>query len=241
MAEQFGKYLLERKIAVGGMAEIFLATQAGPEGFEKRVAIKRILPHLTEDQDFVTMFLDEARLVARFTHPNLVQIFELGQVAENFFVAMEFVNGLSTSKLLKECARKKVRLPLEYGAKIVSFADEGISLEQINFFEYHDAYTIYATLSLEAAGFAPRGAGWKLAGDGSVRLTGRIPCGTQGGLKARGNPGGATGVYQAVEAALQLRGQAGANQVAGAKYALIQSLGGPASVAVSHILEGVEV
>ena len=126
MGEQFGKYFLERKIAVGGMAEIFLATQAGPEGFEKKVAIKRILPHLTEDQDFVTMFLDEARLVARFTHPNIVQIFELGQVDENFFVAMEFVHGLSASKLLKECARKKMKLPLEYGAKIVSFACEGL-------------------------------------------------------------------------------------------------------------------
>jgi acetyl-CoA C-acetyltransferase len=68
-------------------------------------------------------------------------------------------------------------------------------------------------------------------------LTGRIPCACLGGLKARGNPGGATGVYQAVEAAAQLRGQAGPNQVAEAKYALIQSMGGPASTVVTHLLE----
>jgi len=73
--------------------------------------------------------------------------------------------------------------------------------------------------------------------DGQIALNGRIPCATMGGLKARGFPGGATGVYQAVEAAIQLRGQAEANQIADTKYALIQSLGGPASTAVTHVLE----
>ncbi len=113
----------------------------------------------------------------------------------------------------------------------------GITLEQVDFFEYHDAFSIYAALSLEAAGFAPRGQGWKLANDGSITLKGKIPCATMGGLKARGFVGGATGVYQAVEAALQLRGSAGPNQVTAARYGLIQSLGGPASTAISHILE----
>jgi acetyl-CoA C-acetyltransferase len=113
----------------------------------------------------------------------------------------------------------------------------GIILDQISFFEYHDAFSIYAALSLEAVGFAIRGQGWKLAVDGEIGLKGRIPCATQGGLKARGFPGGATGVYQAVEAAAQLRGQAGTNQIAGARYGLIQSMGGPASTVVSHVLE----
>ena len=108
---------------------------------------------------------------------------------------------------------------------------------QVDLFEYHDSYSIFAALSLEAAGFAARGEGWKLAADGAIALTGQIPCATLGGCKARGNPGGATGVYQAGEAATQLRGQAGANQIAGAKVALIQSLGGPASTAVTHLLE----
>jgi len=113
----------------------------------------------------------------------------------------------------------------------------GITLEQIDFFEYHDAFSIYAALSLEAAGFAEKGQGWKLAADGSISLKGKIPCATMGGLKARGFTGGASGIYQAVEAALQLRGSAGANQIPGARYGLIQALGGPGSTAVSHILE----
>jgi acetyl-CoA C-acetyltransferase len=113
----------------------------------------------------------------------------------------------------------------------------GIALDQINLFEYHDGYSIFAALSLEAAGFAKPGYGWKMAADGSIGLHGKVPCATMGGCKARGHPGGATGVYQAVEAVMQLRGQAGGNQVADAHYALIQSLGGPASTAVTHILE----
>jgi acetyl-CoA C-acetyltransferase len=116
----------------------------------------------------------------------------------------------------------------------------GIRHEQIDLFEYFDAYSIYAALTLEAAGFAKRGEGWKLASDGSIALTGQIPCATMGGLKARGHPIGATGVYQAVEAAIQLRGQAGANQITEARYALIQALSGPASMAVTHLLERLE-
>ena len=131
--------------------------------------------------------------------------------------------------------------PLWFAAVQVSveqaFRKSGMRWEQVDLFEYHDAYSIYAALSLEAAGFAPAGQGWKLAANGSIGLTGQIPCATLGGSKARGNPGGATGVYQAVEAAKQLQGRAGLNQIAGAKIALIQCLGGPASTAVTHILE----
>jgi acetyl-CoA C-acetyltransferase len=112
---------------------------------------------------------------------------------------------------------------------------------QVDLFELHDAFSIYAALSLEAAGFSRRGEGWKLAQNGdapsAISLGGSLPISTMGGLKARGNPGGATGVYQAVEAVLQLRGQAGKNQVADARRALIQCLGGPASTAVAHVLE----
>jgi acetyl-CoA C-acetyltransferase len=117
----------------------------------------------------------------------------------------------------------------------------GIVLDQIDLFEYHDVFSIYAALSLESVGFAVRGKGWKLASDGAIALNGKIPCATMGGLKARGFPGGATGVYQAIEAAMQLRGQAEANQVSDAEYALVQSLGGPASTAVTHILQRLNV
>ncbi len=113
----------------------------------------------------------------------------------------------------------------------------GLPLDGVDFFEYHDAFSIYAVLQLEAVGFAIKGGGWKLAAEGAIGLKGRIPCATMGGMKARGFPGGAAGVYQAVEAAIQLRGQAGKNQVEGARFGLIQSLGGPASTAVSHILQ----
>jgi acetyl-CoA C-acetyltransferase len=114
----------------------------------------------------------------------------------------------------------------------------GLTLDQIDLFEYHDVFSIYAALQLEAVGFAIRGRGWKLAAEGEISLRGRIPCATMGGMKARGFAGGAAGVYQAIEAVIQLRGQAGANQIPEGKTALIQSLGGPASTAVSHILQG---
>ncbi len=112
----------------------------------------------------------------------------------------------------------------------------GISPQDVDLFELHDSYSILAALSLEAAGFARRGDGWKLAQDDSLSLTGSLPIATFGGLKARGFPGGASGLYQAVEATLQLRGQAGPNQVPGAHIAMIQSLSGPAASAVTHIL-----
>jgi acetyl-CoA C-acetyltransferase len=116
----------------------------------------------------------------------------------------------------------------------------GLNLNDIDLFEYHDTFSIYAALQLEAVGFAIKGKGWKLAADGEIGLKGKIPCATMGGMKARGFAGGASGVYQAVDAVTQLRGQAEANQIPNVKTALIQSLGGPASTAVSHILQRVD-
>ncbi|MGV8049420.1 MAG: beta-ketoacyl synthase N-terminal-like domain-containing protein [Anaerolineaceae bacterium] len=113
----------------------------------------------------------------------------------------------------------------------------GISVADVDFFEYSDITTLHALLSLEAAGFAPRGQGWKLATDGSLTLDGSLPVATLGGHKARGNPLGAAGVYQAVEACLQLRGEAGKSQVPQAHIGMIQSLAGTGSTAVTHILE----
>jgi acetyl-CoA C-acetyltransferase len=122
----------------------------------------------------------------------------------------------------------------------------GILLDDIDLFEYHDVFSIYAALQLEAVGFANKGKGWRFAEEGLIALklgsgdpgqAQHIPCATMGGMKSRGFPGGAAGVYQAVEAVIQLRGQAEANQIPNAKTALIQSLGGPASTAVSHVLQ----
>lgn len=113
----------------------------------------------------------------------------------------------------------------------------GIMPGDVDLFELCDAFSIYGLLSLEAAGLAPRGEGWKLAESGALAIGGKLPVNTMGGFKARGHPLGASGVYQIVEAALQLRGQAGNNQVSGAQCALVQCLGGPASTAVTHVLE----
>ena len=112
----------------------------------------------------------------------------------------------------------------------------GVMPRDVDFFEYHDATSLHAALSLEAAGFAAQGQGWMLAKPEVIGLDGQIPVATFGGLKARGHPIGATGVYQAVEATLQLRGVAGANQVKDAKLGLIQCLGGMASTAAAHVM-----
>ena len=129
---------------------------------------------------------------------------------------------------------RAVRLSVERACR-----QAGIMPQDVDLFELYDAYSIYAALVLEAAGYAEMGEGWTLAQDGEIALDGQLPLATFGGLKARGNPGGATGVYQVVEASLQLRGEAGANQVPDARRALVQSLGGPASTVATHVLESV--
>jgi len=116
----------------------------------------------------------------------------------------------------------------------------GITAKDVDFFELHDAYSIISTLSLEAMGFAKQGAGWKLAEKGEIFSDGKIPLSTFGGLKGRGHAIGASGVYQAVEAYLQLTDKAGNNRIKKeAKVGLIQSIGGTASTAITHVLERV--
>ena len=98
---KFGSYVLLRRIARGGMAEVFLAQQRGLEGFDRRVAVKRILPHLADSPDFVKMFLGEARLAAQLSHPNIVHIYEFGKVDHDYFIAMEFVDGVHAGQIWK--------------------------------------------------------------------------------------------------------------------------------------------
>jgi acetyl-CoA C-acetyltransferase len=117
-----------------------------------------------------------------------------------------------------------------------AYSQAGIKPEDIDFFELHDAFSIMSALSLEACGFAERGNGPRLALDGQITLTGKLPITTMGGLKARGHPVGATGVYQIVEAVLQLRGMAGENQVPDARIGMTQNIGGSGSNIITHIL-----
>ncbi|NLE50270.1 MAG: thiolase domain-containing protein [Chloroflexi bacterium] len=118
-----------------------------------------------------------------------------------------------------------------------AYEQAGIGPEDIDLAELHDSYTVLTALQLEAAGFAARGEGWKLAAEGALGRDGRLPISTFGGLKARGNPLGATGVYQAVEIVRQLRQDAGENQVPDARRALALNLGGLGGTAVAHLLE----
>jgi acetyl-CoA C-acetyltransferase len=112
----------------------------------------------------------------------------------------------------------------------------GLRPEDIDFCELHDAFTIVSALSLEAACFADIGQGARFALEGHIARGGKLPISTQGGLKARGHPVGASGTYQIVEAVQQLRGEAGPNQVKDCQVGMAQSVGGMASVAVTHIL-----
>jgi acetyl-CoA C-acetyltransferase len=117
-----------------------------------------------------------------------------------------------------------------------AYTQAGISPKEIDLFEYHDAFTIMAALSLEASGFAERGQGPRLALDNEISLNGRIPVATMGGLKARGHPVGATGMYQINEVIRQLRGQAGENQIESARWGMAQNIGGSGSNIITHIL-----
>src|SRR5262245_15552446 len=90
---QFGKYLLLERIAVGGMAEVFRAIFRTIEGVEKQVGLKRILPEYSLDEEFVALFIDEARLSATLQHPNIVHVFDFGKLDRNYYLAMEYVDG----------------------------------------------------------------------------------------------------------------------------------------------------
>jgi acetyl-CoA C-acetyltransferase len=129
--------------------------------------------------------------------------------------------------LLLQAARHSALAVYERGA---------IGPESLSLFELHDAFSVMSCLLLEAAGFALPGEGWRLAAEGAIALDGRIPIATFGGLKARGHPVGATGLYQACEIVAQLTGQAGANQFAGARLALMQSVGAAGTTVITHLL-----
>lgn len=118
-----------------------------------------------------------------------------------------------------------------------AYAQAGIQPSDIDIFELHDAFSIMAALSLEANGFAERGQGPRLANDGEILPTGRIPIATRGGLKARGHPVGATGMYQIVEVVQQLRGEAVGSQVENARIGMAQNIGGSGSNIITHILK----
>jgi acetyl-CoA C-acetyltransferase len=132
--------------------------------------------------------------------------------------------------------RDPLFLEAAYGSSQRAYQQAGLSPQQIDLFELHDAFTIMSALSLEATGFARRGEGWRLAHPQAIGIAGELPISTMGGLKSRGHPVGATGIYQIVEVVQQLSGQAGANQVRDAAIGMAQNIGGSGATIVTHIL-----
>jgi acetyl-CoA C-acetyltransferase len=145
-------------------------------------------------------------------------------------------SSVATDSFMLQERSNALELQAVHSSTMKAMQQANVTQDAIDLFELHDGFTILAALSLEAAGFANRGEGWMLAQANSIGLTGTLPISTFGGLKSRGNPAGAAGVYQAVEACLQLRGMAGANQVANARTAMIQNMGGLGSTVATHIL-----
>ncbi len=110
--QKFGQYTLLERIAVGGMAELYKARMRGVEGFQKTVAIKRILPHLTDNAEFVEMFIDEGKLAAQLTHPNIAHIYDLGKIGSDYYIAMEYVEGKDLRSALNLARKKGTPLPM---------------------------------------------------------------------------------------------------------------------------------
>ncbi|HCH65301.1 MAG TPA: hypothetical protein DFR83_21020, partial [Deltaproteobacteria bacterium] len=127
LPRRFGKYELLDHVATGGMAEVYRARSFGVEGFERQICIKRILPGLSRDPRFVSMFVKEARICSSLTHPNIVQIYELGRVEDDHYMAMEFVHGRDLGRILRTMRRHRVKMPVAIAVHLVVEALRGLA------------------------------------------------------------------------------------------------------------------
>lgn len=143
----------------------------------------------------------------------------------------------ATDSLAVHDRHDPIWLSAAYDSVKQAYSQAGVGPDDIDIFELHDAFSIMSALSLEACGFAERGQGPRLGLDGEILLKGCIPISTMGGLKARGHPVGATGIYQIVEVVEQLRGEAGPNQIDGARVGMAQNIGGSGATIITHILK----
>jgi acetyl-CoA C-acetyltransferase len=146
-------------------------------------------------------------------------------------------SAASTDTIAVHSRKDPMFLQAAYTSSKRAYEMAGVSANDIDVFELHDAFSIMAALSLEASGFAERGQGVRLALDNEISIQGRVPVCTRGGLKARGHPVGATGMYQLVEVVQQLRGECGKTQVDGAKIGMAQNIGGSGATILTHILQ----
>jgi serine/threonine-protein kinase len=124
---QRDKYRVIRKIDAGGMAEVFQGVAEGLRGFAKKVAIKRVLPHLAQNAKFLAMFLDEARLSLRMNHANVVQVFDIGRSGGTYFIVMEFVDGTDLKKIMERMRERRARLPTAQAIYIMTEVCKGLS------------------------------------------------------------------------------------------------------------------
>jgi len=124
--KRFGKYLLLDQIAVGGMAELYRAMITGVQGFEKLIAVKKILPHLTIEEELVNSFIDEAKLAALLHHQNIVQIYDFGSVEKAYFIAMEYLFGKDLRDVTDKAKQEGLPLSLEYALYVVSRVASGL-------------------------------------------------------------------------------------------------------------------
>ncbi|MBP6176868.1 MAG: thiolase domain-containing protein [Anaerolineales bacterium] len=145
-------------------------------------------------------------------------------------------SAAATDSIAIHSRKDPMFLQAAYESSRRAYEMAGVTPADIDFFELHDAFSIMAALSLEASGFAERGQGVRLALENEISIQGRVPVCTRGGLKARGHPVGATGVYQLVEVVQQLRGECGKTQVDGARIGMAQNIGGSGATILTHIL-----
>jgi hypothetical protein len=122
----FGKYYLLERINVGGMAEVFKAKTFGVEGFERLLAVKRILPNIAEDEEFITMFIDEAKIAVQLQHANIAQIFDLGKVDDAYFIALEYVNGRDLRSIFDRMRSRGESLPIALACHVMMQVCEGL-------------------------------------------------------------------------------------------------------------------
>jgi serine/threonine protein kinase len=125
--ERFGKYQLLSRIASGGMAEVWLARSSSIGGFEKLLAIKRMHPQMSRNQAFVSMFIDEAKLTVRLSHPSIVQVFDFGQVDGEYFIAMEYVEGVDLAQLASQARARQLRLPVALSVLVAKQVLDGLA------------------------------------------------------------------------------------------------------------------
>ncbi|MBI3541354.1 MAG: PEGA domain-containing protein, partial [Deltaproteobacteria bacterium] len=125
-AKPFGRYVLIDKLAIGGMAEIYKAKTYGVDGFEKLLAIKRILSHYSADKDFISMLVDEAKLTVLLSHANIVQVFDLGKVSDDYFISMEYIHGTNLRDVIAQHGRLDQKFPEEIAVYIVSEMCKGL-------------------------------------------------------------------------------------------------------------------